>query len=288
MRCTHNHDWTRSWPSGPRVYRALNPNPRSCCAGDVHPHHNCTLPDGKPCPPHGPPHGPPSKNGEALDIACTLCRIILYTQMCALMHTHQHACADARLHRHAQAHAHAQACMHTDAQTYAHARTRTQALPPCKHASCWPSQRQTFLQWAHACCAARRARACACACAFAHAHASGMCVSVSICVRVPQNPKSVPVLCSCTCTPAHTVSSARVGSLICSDLPGTHPHPPHPIPDSNTTYLRGLVLTGLDGVALFQTIIPGWYPPRAVHIHVKVRSRLWSYPLLMRQCCAPS
>ena len=36
------------------------------------------------------------------------------------------------------------------------------------------------------------------------------------------------------------------------------------------TFLRGLQRTNAQGVATFQTIYPGWYRGRAVHIHVKV------------------
>jgi protocatechuate 3,4-dioxygenase beta subunit len=36
------------------------------------------------------------------------------------------------------------------------------------------------------------------------------------------------------------------------------------------TFLRGIQLTGADGVAEFETIYPGWYQGRTVHIHVKV------------------
>ena len=36
------------------------------------------------------------------------------------------------------------------------------------------------------------------------------------------------------------------------------------------TYLRGIQRTNAKGVATFQTIYPGWYPGRAVHIHIKV------------------
>jgi protocatechuate 3,4-dioxygenase beta subunit len=35
-------------------------------------------------------------------------------------------------------------------------------------------------------------------------------------------------------------------------------------------FLRGIQLTDADGLARFRTIFPGWYPGRAVHIHVKV------------------
>jgi protocatechuate 3,4-dioxygenase beta subunit len=36
------------------------------------------------------------------------------------------------------------------------------------------------------------------------------------------------------------------------------------------TFLRGVQVTGATGNAAFQTIFPGWYPGRAVHIHLKV------------------
>ena len=37
-------------------------------------------------------------------------------------------------------------------------------------------------------------------------------------------------------------------------------------------FLRGYQITDGEGVVRFTTIYPGWYPGRAVHIHVKVRS----------------
>ena len=36
------------------------------------------------------------------------------------------------------------------------------------------------------------------------------------------------------------------------------------------TWLQGYQTTGADGVVRFSTIYPGWYPGRAVHIHMKV------------------
>ena len=36
------------------------------------------------------------------------------------------------------------------------------------------------------------------------------------------------------------------------------------------TFLRGVQMTDANGRAEFRTIYPGWYPGRAVHIHVKV------------------
>jgi protocatechuate 3,4-dioxygenase beta subunit len=41
---------------------------------------------------------------------------------------------------------------------------------------------------------------------------------------------------------------------------------------SGRTFLRGTQLTGTDGTTRFQTIYPGWYSGRAVHIHVKVHT----------------
>jgi protocatechuate 3,4-dioxygenase beta subunit len=39
---------------------------------------------------------------------------------------------------------------------------------------------------------------------------------------------------------------------------------------SSRTFLRGIQKTDAKGLAVFKTIYPGWYPGRAVHIHVKV------------------
>jgi protocatechuate 3,4-dioxygenase beta subunit len=36
------------------------------------------------------------------------------------------------------------------------------------------------------------------------------------------------------------------------------------------TFLRGIQRTDANGLALFTTVYPGWYPGRTVHIHVKV------------------
>jgi protocatechuate 3,4-dioxygenase beta subunit len=37
------------------------------------------------------------------------------------------------------------------------------------------------------------------------------------------------------------------------------------------TYLRGYQITDENGIVMFDTIYPGWYENRAIHIHVKVR-----------------
>ena len=39
---------------------------------------------------------------------------------------------------------------------------------------------------------------------------------------------------------------------------------------ASTTFMRGIQRTGAAGVATFETVYPGWYPGRTVHIHVKV------------------
>lgn len=39
---------------------------------------------------------------------------------------------------------------------------------------------------------------------------------------------------------------------------------------SDGLFLRGIQLTGADGVARFTSIYPGWYPARTNHVHVKV------------------
>jgi protocatechuate 3,4-dioxygenase beta subunit len=38
----------------------------------------------------------------------------------------------------------------------------------------------------------------------------------------------------------------------------------------DTTFLRGIQLTDADGFAEFETIYPGWYQGRTIHIHMKV------------------
>ncbi len=37
-------------------------------------------------------------------------------------------------------------------------------------------------------------------------------------------------------------------------------------------FLRGYQMTDTQGIAQFQTIYPGWYPIRTVHIHFKIRT----------------
>ncbi|MFL5293668.1 MAG: hypothetical protein ACJ79U_19290 [Myxococcales bacterium] len=49
---------------------------------------------------------------------------------------------------------------------------------------------------------------------------------------------------------------------IYSDVAGT---------SAGQNFLRGYQTTDASGIASFTTIYPGWYPGRAVHIHVKVR-----------------
>lgn len=54
--------------------------------------------------------------------------------------------------------------------------------------------------------------------------------------------------------------------------------PPHgsppmkPAAGNPLRFLRGVQLTGADGVAAFRTIVPGWYVGRAVHIHLKAHT----------------
>ena len=44
----------------------------------------------------------------------------------------------------------------------------------------------------------------------------------------------------------------------------------HSTPTDKLTFLRGIQRTDRNGLAVLDTIYPGWYPGRAVHIHVKV------------------
>jgi protocatechuate 3,4-dioxygenase beta subunit len=41
---------------------------------------------------------------------------------------------------------------------------------------------------------------------------------------------------------------------------------------ANQDFLRGYLVTDENGAARFDTIYPGWYPGRAVHIHFKIRT----------------
>jgi protocatechuate 3,4-dioxygenase beta subunit len=41
-------------------------------------------------------------------------------------------------------------------------------------------------------------------------------------------------------------------------------------PTDKLTFLRGIQKTNAAGIATFQTVYPGWYRGRAVHIHIKV------------------
>jgi protocatechuate 3,4-dioxygenase beta subunit len=43
------------------------------------------------------------------------------------------------------------------------------------------------------------------------------------------------------------------------------------------TFMRGIQLTNSSGVAVFDTVYPGWYPGRATHIHFKVRLNSFTY-----------
>ena len=40
--------------------------------------------------------------------------------------------------------------------------------------------------------------------------------------------------------------------------------------NASTTFLRGIQMTDADGAVEFQSIYPGWYTSRTVHIHMKV------------------
>jgi protocatechuate 3,4-dioxygenase beta subunit len=48
------------------------------------------------------------------------------------------------------------------------------------------------------------------------------------------------------------------------------------VPAQNTstqTWLRGYQLSDANGLVTFTTIVPGWYPGRATHVHLRVRSK---------------
>lgn len=51
----------------------------------------------------------------------------------------------------------------------------------------------------------------------------------------------------------------------------------HVAPANGKRYLRGAQTSDARGMVAFQTIVPGWYEPRATHIHVKVFQGEQSY-----------
>jgi protocatechuate 3,4-dioxygenase beta subunit len=60
-----------------------------------------------------------------------------------------------------------------------------------------------------------------------------------------------------------------------SGVAGNQPGQGDPVPDDidsipTDTFLRGVQLTDADGNVMFDTIYPGWYSGRAIHIHMKV------------------
>lgn len=78
---------------------------------------------------------------------------------------------------------------------------------------------------------------------------------------------------------------SRVGSGTCVSLPGAQVDVWHcdaagaysdvrdrAFDTRGQRFLRGFQRTDANGIVTFETIYPGWYPGRAVHIHFKVRS----------------
>jgi protocatechuate 3,4-dioxygenase beta subunit len=84
------------------------------------------------------------------------------------------------------------------------------------------------------------------------------------------------------------IAVLRAGDRSCAPLPGAQvdlwhanaagvysDEPAGELQDVDTrgqTWLRGYQRTDSDGMAQFDTIYPGWYPGRTVHIHFKVRT----------------
>jgi protocatechuate 3,4-dioxygenase beta subunit len=69
--------------------------------------------------------------------------------------------------------------------------------------------------------------------------------------------------------PAPTASPTGTPTASPTGMP---PGGGHASPTDNLTFLRGVQLTGAAGVGEFETIYPGWYSGRAMHIHVKVHA----------------
>ncbi|HEV7388384.1 MAG TPA: intradiol ring-cleavage dioxygenase [Gemmatimonadaceae bacterium] len=78
---------------------------------------------------------------------------------------------------------------------------------------------------------------------------------------------------------ALTFNVQRVASNACTPLTGAYLDVWHcdaagvysDVSGSSRKFLRGYQITDANGVAAFQTVYPGWYNGRAVHIHFKLR-----------------
>lgn len=56
-------------------------------------------------------------------------------------------------------------------------------------------------------------------------------------------------------------------------------------PTVGQTFMRGIQFTNAEGIAVFNSIYPGWYPGRATHVHFKVRTSAMTY--VTSQYCFP-
>ncbi len=78
---------------------------------------------------------------------------------------------------------------------------------------------------------------------------------------------------------ALTFNVQRVASSACTPLTGAYLDVWHcdaagvysDVSGSSRKFLRGYQITDANGVAAFETVYPGWYNGRAVHIHFKLR-----------------
>jgi protocatechuate 3,4-dioxygenase beta subunit len=59
-------------------------------------------------------------------------------------------------------------------------------------------------------------------------------------------------------------------SGVSANMPGPDADQSEIAEASTATFLRGIQLTNADGIAEFETIYPGWYIDRTIHIHLKV------------------
>ena len=80
----------------------------------------------------------------------------------------------------------------------------------------------------------------------------------------PSSSQAAPSGTMATTTASSSEGSASAGSSTTSSGGQTST-----VTDT-LTWLRGIVQTDEDGIAEFETIVPGWYSGRAPHIHIKV------------------
>jgi len=90
---------------------------------------------------------------------------------------------------------------------------------------------------------------------------------------ITDNKPGVPLLLALTVVDASTCKKIRNAAVDIWHCDALGAYSAEIAGNPGTNFLRGVQRTNAKGVATFQTIYPGWYPGRAVHVHVKVHVR---------------